>query len=186
MPLALWGFVTQNECCYMNAVGRFPDGQLTLRHLPLLLALLEYNSRSAIFMAALDAAEAVPAIRRDVLSRRKSYRLSYDHDLFHGVAHFTILDAMPVLETYTKTNSNWPSNGVMTIAGYEDARYCWDVPFVSGQPSPLAAGALQEFQGHAKAGRCVTNRTDNLIPAYCEKGLWLMGLTEATPTSAPK
>jgi hypothetical protein len=186
VPLALWGFVTQNDCSYMNPVGRFLDGQLTLRHLPLLLALLEYNSRSAIFMAALDATEAVPAIRRDVLSRRTNYRLSYDHDLFHGVAHFTILDAMPVLETYTKTNSNWPSNGVMTIAGYENTRYCWDVPFVSGPPSPLAAGALQEFQGHAKAGRCVANRADNVIPAYCEKGLWLMGLTEATPTPAPK
>ena len=184
VPLALWGFLMKSDCKYMHPVGLFLNGQLTLRHLPLLLAFLEYNPRSTIFMAVLDSAEAVPAIRREVLSRRTNYDHSYDHDLFHGVAHFTILDAAPVLESYTKASGNWPNKGIITLAGYEESRYCWEAAFVSGKPSPLAAGALRELQIDLKAGRRAAADVYQEIPAYCEKGLDLMGLPAAAPEPA--
>lgn len=179
MPVALWGFMMQNDCKYMNPVGYYLADAVSLRHLPLLIAFLEYNSRAAIFLVELDACESVPAITREVLSRRKSYYLSYDHDLFHGVAHFGILDAAPVLEAYAKQNQNWPGLGVITLAGYETSRYCWTAAAEATAPNPLAAGILREIAGNLRAGRGSNPAANRRVGEFCEKGLVKMGLADA-------
>lgn len=171
VPLALWGFFMQNDCSYMNPAGHYLAGHLSMEHLPLLLAFLEYNPRATIFLAELDAHESKAAITREIYSRRKSYYCSYDHDLFHGVAHFGILDAAPILETYTKQNDNWPGKGVMTLAGFEYSRYCWTEETEAATPTPLTAGILREIASHLQAGRDTHKSSDYRIGEFCDKGL---------------
>ena len=180
MPTALWGFLMQNNAFYMNLVGRYLATTLSLRHLPLLVALLEYNPRATVFLAELDARDAVPAITREVLSRRKSYYLSYNHDLFHGVAHFGILDAAPVVETYTKQDTNWPDEGAKTLAGYEKSRYCWTLDIEAAATNPLAAGILNEIMGSLRAGRRTCYTANDRVRMFCERGLARMGVVENT------
>ncbi len=181
LPTALWGFLMQGDCSYMNPVGLYLADAVSLRHLPLLIAFLEYNPRATIFLAELDARESVPAITREVLSRRKSYYCSYDHDLFHGVAHFGILDAAPVLEAYVKQNQYWPHHGVRTLAGYEMSRYCWTPDTVAAAPNSLAAGILREIAGNLRAGRGVNrspSSSNQALIDLCEKSLVKMGFVD--------
>lgn len=160
----------------MNPVGRYLADVIAPDHVPLLTAFLEYNARATIFLSELDADESIPAITREVNTRRKSYYLSYDHDLFRGVAHFGILDAAAVLDTYARQNRNWPAKGVVTVAGYEMSRYCWTEDVPAAMPSPLAAGILNEIIGHLKADRITNGAQNDTMYEFCTKGLIRMEL----------
>ncbi len=145
VPIALWAYVNNNDCNGMNPLGHYLAKTLKPVHAPLILSLLDHSSRMSIFLIETDAREAKEAVLRRVWQRRQDWGYCYDHDLFNYVVVFELLEALPFLEHYTKTNSNWPYQGIATISGEEKERYCWTPPVKSGRANPLALPSCREL-----------------------------------------
>jgi len=149
---ALWGYIHNNDCSYIHPIGNYLAQHLRPYHVPLLMSWLDNSSRMAIYLTELDAREAGPAILRRVESRRTEWSSCYDHDLFHAVVRFELIEAGPVMENYYKTNRHWQYKGLRTLGGIEKERYCWTRPAAAGRASPLNAPAVLELLAARRAG----------------------------------
>ena len=145
IPLALWGYANNNDCNCMNPLGYYLAANLDDTHIPLLLAWLDYNSRMSIFLLEVDGRPARRAVLRRLEQRRTDWRYCYDHDLFHFVVANEMLEALPVLENYVKTNRTWPAKGLQAIAGIEADRYCWASDVKRSPANPLVLPTCREL-----------------------------------------
>ncbi len=149
IPVALWAYANNNDCTCLNPLGNYLAKSLKAIHAPLILSWLDHNSRMSIFLIEVDARDAREAVLRRINQRRRDWSSCYDHDLFHFVVVYELLEALPFLEHYVKTNSTWPYLGTRTMAGVEGPRYCWTSPVKSGRANPLVLPSCRELMQHS-------------------------------------
>ncbi|HAS84244.1 MAG TPA: hypothetical protein DCS43_16590 [Verrucomicrobia bacterium] len=145
IPVALWAFANNNDANCLNPIGNYLAVSLKEIHAPLILSWLDYNSRMSILLIEVDARNAREAVLRRIGQRRRDWAYCYDHDLFHFVVVYELLEALPFLEHYVKTNGTWPYRGIKTMAGIERERYCWTAPVKSGRVNPLVLPSCREL-----------------------------------------
>ena len=145
IPTALWGFLNNNDCNAINALGHYLADNVKPVFTPLILSWLDYNSRACLFLIETDARDSKDAVLRRFKERRTDWNYCYDHDFFHYIVAFELEGAIPYLEHYAKTNRSWPYRGVKSLGGIEKCRYCWQSDVKRGRVNPLAIPSIQEL-----------------------------------------